>query len=241
MIKLKIIISFLFCFALLTNAQERVDKRFHMRFAMGPVIEKFYNNKNHTASTRQKASFFFAIRPEIRIGRRRQVALMPGFEYLYHGLTFNSYYFKEGYDFLYDKEFKYKYTVTASELLLPLLVKLAPQKESKKHVTPFGTAGYVFRYMMPANLQITSIEINNDLVTKSTALKLEHPFYASNIASYLHLGGGFQRNILQTHKAFVFELNLRISLQRFGIKETYTPSSLFIRNHWLNLSVGYKF
>ena len=102
-------------------AQENKPKKAYTRVVIGPALSFYKNNPAHTSDTKPKSSFYAGVFEEIRM--YKDFSFVPGIEYLYQGMTFNSYYVAPGVLTLYDKHFNYNYTLTMQELRLNLLFR----------------------------------------------------------------------------------------------------------------------
>mgnify|MGYP000880694793 FL=1 len=63
------------------------------RIGISPVIGLYKTNKNHTSGTKQKMSFCFSVKEELRFNKKNVDFLFFGVDYMMHGVSFISYYF----------------------------------------------------------------------------------------------------------------------------------------------------
>lgn len=200
----------------------------------------FYNpNKNHTSGAKQKMSYCVSIKEEIRLAKSHKVFFMIGVDYLYHGVNFNSYYFFDDSLHFYNKKMNATYDLIAHEINVPLQFKYSFQKEYNKIFSTYIFGGYAFRYLSANNLRVdyNGTEMKNG----STDLSFKIAPLNKNMNSFLNAGIGMQKNFQKTSKNAVFaELQFKYSLSPFYINETFAPSSLYINNHFLLLTVGIK-
>jgi hypothetical protein len=232
-------LGFLLLICLPLFSQERKEKKLYMRLMAGPVLSFYQNNTFHTQGTKPRAAWFGCLLTDIRI--HKDFSFLAGAEYDYHGLTFNSYYMAPGYQWLYDKHFDYNYRLTMQEVRVNLLIKQVIGIETRNTVTGYTSCGYVLRYILNSNLQVNSNLTGMELFNGNTNLTFEHPVFQSNMASAVKFIAGVQRNFFNSHRAFFFESSFTFSLSRFQLKESFTPSSLYINGSFLQLGLGFKF
>jgi len=219
--------------------QEKKEKKVYARIYAGPVLSFYQNNTFHTSGSKPRAAWFGCALADIRL--HKDFSIMAGAEYDYHGLTFNSYYIAPGYQWLYDKHFDYNYRLTMQEVRVNLLIKQVIGIETRNAVTGYTSCGYVLRYILNSNLHVTSNLTGTDLFDGKTKLAFEHPLLHDNMASAVKFIAGVQRNFFNSHRAFFFESSFTFSLSRFQLKESFTPSSLYINGSFLQLGLGIKF
>lgn len=236
----------LFC---IVNAQEdggkqlrnrRKNPRVKTRMGISPVLGLYKSNKNHTSKAKPKMAFNFSLKEEIRLDRNNREFLMIGVEYMYHGVNFNSYYFYGDSLKLYTPEhLKYKYSLTIHELDFPILLKHSFQKETNSLLSGYIFAGYYYRWLIDGQLQVT--ENGNELVNQYVPLRFKIPAFNTVNSSFFSLGAGFQKNTPLMHNAVYAELQFKYGLSPIYFSESFAPSSMYINNHFLLLTVGLKF
>ena len=123
--------------------------------SIGPALGFYSINTNHAKSPSLRASALFSFRKEIRFGRDYKTFFLYGVDYFFHGLTFQSYYFKPDSLKLYDKKFDYKYSLFIHEINLPLQVKYSFNRENNNLYSAYLMFGYHLRYLLPGNLNVT--------------------------------------------------------------------------------------
>jgi hypothetical protein len=242
---LSIILVFHFCVA---NAQEdggkklrnsRKNPRVKTRIGISPVIGLYKPNKNHTADRRPKMAYNISLKEEIRLDKQNRNFLMIGAEYMFHGVTFNSYYFNADSLQLYTKErLRYKYSLTMHELDFPIQLKHSFQKETNTIFSSYIYAGYCYRWLVESNLKVS--EDGNILIDKYERVTFKSPAFSPVNSSFLCIGGGFQKNTQLRHNAVYAELQFRYGLSPFYFNESFAPSSMYTSSHFIMLTVGFK-
>jgi hypothetical protein len=237
------LLALLFFFLALTvAAQDKKDnkeRRQYTRISAGPVLSFYLNNKNHTSGSRPRYAFFALASRDIRI--YKDFTFMPGLEYAYHGLSFNSYYLAPGYQYLYDGNFDYRYRLDVHEARLNIGVKQVIGIETRNVITGYTACSYVLRYILASKLHVSSNLTGEEVFDDKTKLAFEHDLLRSNMASAVKFIAGAQRNFFKSQRALFFETSFTFSLSRFSIRERFAPSSLNINGSFLQLGLGYKF
>jgi len=247
--QLKYLLCFAFIFLCISlDAQEDGGKRLRnrrknpivkTRIGISPVLSIYNTNKNHTAGSRSKMAFNFSIKEEIRLDRNNQNFLLVGAEYMFHGVSFSSYYFYSDSLKLYTPErLKYKYNLTIHELDFPILLKHSFQKETNSLLSSYIFAGYNYRWIIDGCLNVS--ENGNELVNQYELLKFKNPAFGKANSSFFTLGAGFQKNTPLMHNAVYAELQFKYALSPFYFNESFAPSSMYINGHFLLLTIGFK-
>lgn len=217
----------------------RQNPRLKSRFGISPVLGLYKSNKNHTSGTKPKMAFNFSWKEEIRIDKNNQNFLLIGAEYTYHGVSFNSYYFYTDSLQLYTAErLRYRYNITIHELDFPIQIKHSFQKETNAIYSGYVFAGYCYRWILESHLKVD--DNGNTLIAQKETLKFKSPAFNPSNSSFLSIGAGFQKNTTLRHNAVFAELQFRYGLSPFYFNESFAPSSMFINNHFILLTVGFK-
>jgi len=223
----------------ITFAQEKKkERKYFTRVVAGPVLSFYQNNAFHTNDSRPRYAFFGAVYEEIKMNK--DFTFTPGLEYAHHGLSFNSYYLAPGHQYLYDGNFDYNYRLIMQEMRLNLLFKQVIGIETRNLITGYTSCGYVLRYLFRSNLHVTSNLNGAELFDDKPHIEFEHPVFGKKTASAVKFIAGAQRNFFKTHRAFFFECSFTLSLSRFKLRESFTPSSLNINGSFLQLGLGVK-
>lgn len=237
------LIVFVFTPAFKLNAQEggvsAKGPRIKTRISVSPVIGFYKPNKNHTSNAKQKMAYCVSIKEEIRLTKSHKAFFMIGVDYLYHGVNFNSYYFFDDSLHFYNKEMNATYDLVIHEINVPLQFKYSLQKEYNTIFSTYLFGGYAFRYLASNNLAVDYNGTNMKNGTTNLSFKIAP--LKKEMSSFLNAGIGIQKNFQKTRQNAVFaELQLKYSLSPLNINESFAPSSLYINNHFLLLTVGVK-
>jgi len=210
------------------------------RIYFGPVIGFYKINKNHAVQPTQKMSAVVGFKRETRTGRDFKTFFLFGFEYFFHGVNFRSYYFAPDTIKLYDKSFGYNYSLFIHELNLPVQFKYLFKREDNSLFSPYITAGYQLRYLLPGTLKVS--QNGNELKDDNPDLKFKNAVLLNKINAFVNLGLGWQKNSLSSSKgSFFVELNGRYGFSPYYFETPYTASSLYIYGTHLTIQIGLKF
>jgi len=211
-----------------------------IRISAGPLIGFYSINKNHAKSLVPRPGGLFSYKKEIRFGRDYRTFFLFGFDYLVHGLSFQSYYFTQDTLQLYDKKFNYKYSLLLQEINLPFNVKYSLNRENNSQFTQYFMIGYHIRYLLPADLKVT--QNGTSVITDSPQMKFKNHLIAEQINAYLSLAFGWQRNNTGSAKpGFFIEANYRYGFSPYYFETKYSARSLFISSSHVTLQLGIKF
>lgn len=210
------------------------------RIHFGPVVTVYTVNKNHSVKSGQKLSANIGFKREQRIGRDYKTFLLMGVDYFFHGLNFRSYYFAPDTPKIYDKSFRYNYSLFLHELNLPIQVKYLFKRADNSLFSPYLVAGYHLRYLLPGTLKITE---NGSLIREDNPdVKFKNSILYNKINAFVSLGLGWQKNSLSSSKgSFFVELNCRYGFSPYSFQTDYSASSLYINGAHINLQLGLKF
>jgi hypothetical protein len=220
-------------------SQEKQPKKIYTRIVIGPALGFYKNNPVHTADTRSKSSFYIGVYEDIKM--YKDFSFLPGLEYTFHGLSFNSYYITPGAQNLYDKHFYYNYTLRMQEARLNVLFRQVIGLETRNSITGYLEYGYVLRYLFKSQLNVNSNVTGAEMFSGKPDIAFEHPIIFNNMASALKLTVGMQHNFFKTHRAWFFEAGFMYSLSRFTMKNSFVPAALYIDGSFLQLGLGIKF
>lgn len=210
------------------------------RIYIGPVIGMYSINKNHAINPSQKMSAVFGFKREQKLGRDFKTFFLIGVEYFFHGLNFRSYYFTPDTIKLYDKSFSYNYSLFIHELNLPVQVKYLFRRADNSLFSPYITAAYHVRYLLPAMLEVKQ---DGALILKDDPeLVFRTPFLNERLNAWVSCGLGWQKNSLRSSKgSFFAELTFRYGFSPYYFTSDYAASSLYIKAMHINLQLGLKF
>ncbi len=234
-----IALLFLLVFSTICVAQKNYSGA-GIRFGFGPVLGIYSVNTNHAKAPTQKMSAIVSFKKEFKCDKSYKTFFLIGFEYLFHGLNFKSYYFKPDSLHLYDKTFPYNYSLIINELCLPLQFKYSFKRENNSQFSPYIMAGYHFRYLLPGNLTVS--QNGNKVKQDVVDLKFKTPFITDRLNSFVSATVGWQKNNVGKGKSnFFAELNFRYGFSQYYFAKDYAASSLYISSMHLALQLGFKF
>ncbi len=210
------------------------------RIMIAPVISFYKINANHASNPQQKMSGLFSWRQEVRLTHKHNMYFLFGAEYMVHGLNFNSYYFKPDSIQLYTGSMNYTYSLYVHEIDVPLQLKLCFNHENNARFTPYFIAGYHFRILLDGNLKVKQ---DGELIQKTfEVISFKNPLFSKRNNPFVSVTLGIQKNDLKTFRKAVFaEVTYRYGFSPYLLKDTFTPSSLYITGNHLTIGLGFKF
>jgi hypothetical protein len=216
---------------------DRKNPRVKTRIGFSPVLGIYKANKRHTSRSSPKMAFNISLKEEIRLDKKNRCFFMFGAEYMMHGVNFNSYYFYDDSLHLYDGDMNTKYKLVVQELNIPLLFKYSMQKETNALTTSYLFGGYCSRWLLGNKLNVNN---GDEKYNQAVALRFKSPAFNATSNSFLCFGAGIQKNTLLTHNAVYAELQFRYGLSPLYFEKSFAPTNLYISNHFLLLTVGFK-
>lgn len=208
------------------------------RIAFSPVIGLYKPNKHHTSGARPKMAFNLSLKEEIRLDKKNRYFFMIGAEYMLHGVSFNSYYFYADSLHLYNGKMNAHYNLTIQELDIPVQLKYSFQQETNTIVSGYLFGGYCSRWLLSNHMKVANN--GEEKFDGPEKLKFKSPVFSSTNNSFLFFGIGTQRNTQLRHNAVFAEIQFRYSLSPIYFEESFAPSSMYINNHFILLTVGFK-
>jgi hypothetical protein len=210
------------------------------RINFGPVVGFYTINQKHAIQPSQKPSIMAGFRREYRVDRNYQLYLQAGIDYFLHGLNFRSYYFAPDSIKLYDKSFRYTYSLFLHELNLPVQMKYLFKREDNSLFSPYVTLAYHLRYMIQGNLKVT--ESGNQVKKDAPEIRFRNPLLSDRMNAFVSVGIGWQKNyVMASRGSFFAELNYRYGFSAYYFEKDYAATSLFINGTHLSLQLGMKF
>lgn len=183
-------------------------------------------------------SFCFSVKEEFRIDKKSKFFIGVGAEYMQHGVKFDSYYFPKDSLKLYNGNMNATYNLTIQELDIPVYLKRSFQREDNSLLSGYVFAGYNYRMILKS---VMSVSYYGDEVQYDNGnLQFKIPVGTKTGSSFLSAGAGFQKNNPNKHKAVYAEIQFKYGLSPLYINQPYGPTSLYIRGHFLYLTVGVK-
>jgi len=204
------------------------------------VIGFYSVNEKHARKPYPRFSAMAGFKREVGLDRDYHAYFLFGAEYLYHGLNFNSYYFKPGAVQVYDGSFAYSYSLLVHELSIPLQLKYLFKREDNSLFSPYVTVSWQPRFLLQASLSVT--QNGEEIRTDAPTLKFKTPLLYEKINSCVGAGVGWQKNSLSAKGATFFaELSYRYGFSPYYFSTDYSASSLYINSTHLLLQLGLKF
>ena len=215
-------------------------KHVKTRLSISPVLGLYSANKHSASGAKQKLSVAVSAKAEWRLTRHYQDFLLIGVEYMLHGADFNSYYFyKDSLQLYSQSRMHYTYSLTMHELDFPILLKHSFQKESNTLLSQYIFAGYNYRWLIASHLKIA--DSGAELYNQNEKVIFKNGAFSPTNSGFLCFGAGFQKNIPAKEKAFFAEVQFKYGLNALYVHNDYSPSSLYLNNHFIYITVGTKF
>jgi hypothetical protein len=222
------------------NMSEKKSPIMRTKISFGPVISFYKINKNHASDVKQKMAGVFCIKEEFRLNENHTMFLSVGAEYFVHGLSFFSYYFKPDSIQLYSDDFRYNYSMYVHEIGIPIQLRISFKRENNALVTPYMVLGYHLRNILFGSLKVQ--ENGNDVVKKQEDLLFKNPIISKRNSPFASIALGIQKSKPNNTRRCVFmELAYRFGFSPYLLKDTFTPSSLYLNGSHLSVVVGFKF
>ena len=214
------------------------ESKFLYRLYGGPVLAFYNNNTDYTINTKARISVTAGGRMEYMFNGLSSIT--AGFEYITHGLAFDSYFFTPDQQIIYDKTFPFHHKVRLHEAQVPLLAKFNFTKENDKIFNAYVTAGWGYRYIFASRSTITS-NITGEKVWKGGVnADMEYSLFAPRGGSMLLAGFGTERNFQPAKTSIYLELQYKFGLSRFRYRGSGTAKEFFIKDSFLSVNIGYK-
>lgn len=177
---------------------------------------------------------------EWHLDRQHQSFLLSGIDYLVHGVSFDSYFFKPDSVALYNKTFSYKYSVYIHELDVPIEYKFVFRRRESRIMSSYLKVGYYLRWLVTSDVRIT--RDGEKVKYDSPPMRFRTPLVDQHLNTFAGLSFGFQQNSIASQKGhFNVELNFRYGFSQYYFERPYAPSSLYINGSHVFLLLGYKF
>lgn len=229
------------CLASLSVAQDsyayRKGKVKH-RLSVGLVKSFYINHPEHTINTKSKFGYTAAYKTEIFMSRRAN--LMFGLEYMSHGLTFQGYYKKPGYTYLFDRTYAYTHELRIQEVDVPIALKINFNIEKDHSYTPYITGAFGMRYIFSSYSVITNDSTGITVYDAKDNIDFENQLQRRGLNAYFQLGLGLQRNMRSSARALYFEINYRRGISRIHYNGDNNSNSLNIRDAHLLFMIGMR-
>lgn len=235
--------SYVLCAGELLNkpiAKRRNAPVLRTRFSVAPLMSIYTINKNHARNPRQKLSGIISLKEEIRLNKTHNLFFLIGAEYMVHGINFNSYYFTPESIQLYDGNMRFVYGLYIHEVDVPIQLKVSLHKENNKIFSSYFMIGYHLRTLLYGNLKVT--QSGEELVSKKENITFKNPLITNKNNPFISITYGFQKNNPDnTRTALFVELSYRQGISPYLLKDTFTPSSLYMNGSHFSFGFGVKF
>lgn len=209
------------------------------RISIAPVISFYSINTNHATSPTQKMSGIFSLKEEFRLNPTHTMFFSIGAEYFVHGLNFNSYYFKPDSIQLYKGDKNYQYSLYIHELDFPIQLRIAFKRENNTIYSPYIALAYHFRTLLFGSLEVK--KDGETEIKKQEDITFKNPLFTNRNNPFVSLTVGVQRSNPDRSKiGFFAELGYRYGFSPYLLKDTFTPSSLYMNGSHLFLGLGIR-
>lgn len=216
----------------------RKNPRVQTKLSFSPVLALYKANPNHAGKARPKMAFCFSVKEEIRIDKKNMSFVGIGVDYMLHGTRFNSYYFPKDSLRLYNGNMNAEYNLNIQELNFPVYIKRSFQRENNSLLSGYVFAGYSYRLLIKSVMTVSYY--GDEVQYDNGNLQFKLPAFTKTGNSFLQAGAGFQKNNPNKHKALYGEIQFKYGLSPLYIDQPYGPTSLYIRGHFILITVGVK-
>lgn len=217
----------------------RKNPRVQTKLSFSPVLGLYKANPHHAGKARAKMAFCFSVKEEIRIDKKSMSFVGIGIDYMGHGVKFDSYYFPKDSIRLYTGNMNAEYNLNIQELDFPLYIKRSFQRENNALLSGYVFAGYSYRLLIKSVMTVSYY--GDEVQYDNGNLQFKIPVFTKSGNSFLQAGAGFQKNNPNKHKAVYGEVQFKYGLSPLYINQPYGPSSLYVRGHFILITVGVKF
>ena len=178
----------------------------------GGFLFSFYKNDPHyTNSTQSHGGYLLGVKEEIPFTSR--TTLLLGFDFYKQGMSFNSYYFSNGYIAIYNPSDEiFNHNISINEMHFPVEVRFSTRPESKYKRTLYGVIGWVYRMMIYDNALVTNNNTGKFVFEDQDNLTYKYSLFTPIASSIAELGVGYQRNGLLNGNSFYFEIDFKYGI-----------------------------
>lgn len=216
----------------------RKNPRVQTKLSFSPMLALYKANPNHAGKARQKMAFCVSVKEEIRIDKKNMSFVGIGVDYMSHGMRFDSYYFPKDSIRLYNGNMNAEYNLNVQELNFPVYIKRSFQRENNALLSGYVFAGYSYRLLIKSVMTVSYY--GDEVAYDNGNLQFKIPVFTKTGNSFLQAGAGFQKNNPNKHKAVYGEIQFKYGLSPLYINQPYGPTSLYVRGHFILLTVGVK-
>jgi len=233
-------------FSVHLTATEFPDKYRHKpkghgyRIGFGTGLSFYHLNDKHADSPKQKMNGIFGVRRELRVSRDYKTYVLFGADYVFHGISYQSYYFKPDSIKLYDKKFNYNYSLFMNEIHIPFQMKYLLRREDNSLFSPYILVGYNLRFLLPGILNVR--QDGKSLQKDNPDMQFRTFLIHRNVNASISASAGWQKNRLGSSRgSFFAEINFLYGFSDFFFESDYSATSMFINGTQVTLLVGAKF
>jgi hypothetical protein len=208
------------------------------RLSVGGIKSFYQNHPEHTVNIKAKFGFDASYKAELLMGRKAN--LLIGLEYQNTGLTFNGYFSKPGYTYLFDRTYAYTHDIRIQEVQLPLAIKISFNSEKEHFYSPYFIGGIGARYIFGSYTVISNDSTGVTVFDAKDNIDFENQLLLKGLNAYFQAGLGLQYNIRNSARAFFFEFNYKYDISRIHYDGNDHSNDLNIRDGHLIFSVGFR-
>ncbi len=180
------------------------------RVDLGLAFGYYKFDPHYTNATQATAGFTIGVKEEFPI--MWNDALILGFDYVSEGASFNSYYFANGYSFLYiPSEEIYNHNLSIGLLHIPIEFKFPITSEAQKR-SLYGLIGLDYRLFIYSNVMITNTQTGTFVYEGQNNLQCKYYLFTNQGCPMIELAFGYQRNFPGHLTSFFVEFNYRYGL-----------------------------
>lgn len=221
-------------------AQVKKERRYQTSLFIAPVISIYNINPNHTKETKSRPAFTAIAAGNIRLNRSAYIGI--GVQYLLHGNTFKSYYFKDSILNLYDKEYAYEYTCRYQDLCFPLSFKLKLGENKQKANRVYTVVTWTLRKRVATSMEINSIAYGYSEYFDKAGNEFRSRYLKKTTGSLISLGLGYDKNFHEKNSAYFILLNYSYGLNTFYFyRNNSMPKDLWQNESFLSIGAGIRF
>jgi hypothetical protein len=187
-----------------------------------------------------KPAFTISVRGHIRINRTASAIL--GIQYLFHGNSFNSYYFPDSTLQLYDKNFTYTYESRFQDLSIPVGIRIKLNSKKQKESCIYTELIWALKRRFASNLQVNSALYGKSVYDDDAGSIFYLNKQRKATANTVSLGFGFDKNFPDKKSGWFIGLNYTYVLNTFYFARTNNmPKSLYQNESFAALTAGIRF
>ena len=220
------------------------------RLSLGPVASFYKNHPQHTVNTQGQVGFCASYKAEFVL--KGKTNFIIGMDYMNEGLTFQGYYSKPGYTYLFDNTFAYTHDIRFQEIQIPLGLKKSFTIEKDKYYSAYALLGVGGRYLF-SSYYVISNDSTGDVVydgkgnmefeyqTVTKLLNGKGKRFTKGFNAFIQCGLGGQYNYRETGRAIFIEVVYKYGISRLHYQGYDFSNDLNIKDSHLVFNLGLKF